>query len=236
MTDERWVTPLDARLLERLIEEPNLVRAARSLRIGRDRAVYRLARLGRLFGRVVAKGKRGGRTPGATHVTAFGTRLLARARGVGPRANLWVGVYRPGSPPRVLLGPRAEIEVTFRARPGERVVVQIDPESFVVGRRRAELSTRNVLAARVEAVRPHRDGTVELIASWRGRAVRVALTAASVRHLGLAPGVRVVLFLKAVAIRRVPAGGSIPPPPAAAVRPLPDLARDARRSRRSFIP
>lgn len=202
MTAERWVTPLDLRLLDRLSTEPNLVRAARELGIGRDRALYRLVRLRRLYGGPVARGRKGGATPGRTELTPLGRQLLRRSWGIGGRTNRWTGIYHRLPGPRVDLAGGGRLEVSFRHREGEVVTVEVDPQAIVVGRRRAELSTRNVLPATVTAVRRNRAGTAELTAQWGDRAVRVALTTSSVQRLGLRPGRRAYLFLKAVAVRR----------------------------------
>jgi molybdopterin-binding protein/molybdate transport repressor ModE-like protein len=207
VTAERWLTPLDVRLLGRLAVEPNLVRVARRLRIGRDRAVYRLLRLERLFGGPVVHGRKGGRTPGRTDLTARGRRLLDQSTGPHRRANRWRGTYHRSPSPRVVLDAGGELEVSFRHRDGTPVVVDIDPEAIVVARRRVELSARNVLATTVIAVRRRRSGTAELTARWGTLLVRVALTPGSVARLGLRPGRRAYLFLKAVAVRR---GGITP--------------------------
>jgi molybdopterin-binding protein/molybdate transport repressor ModE-like protein len=210
MSSERWLTPVDVRLLSELAREPNLVHAAKALGIGRDRAVYRLERLARLYGGIVAAGHRGGATPGATRLTPLGRRLLRSAVGASAAANRWAGVYRTRPSPRVELAPGAALEVAFRGHDGERVAVEVDPESFVVARSPVDLSARNALVATVEQVRTHADGTAALVATWAGTPVRVALTSGSVRRLGLAPGARAYLYLKAVAVRRAPSRGSLP--------------------------
>lgn len=208
MTVERWMTPIDLRLLDRLSTEPNLVRAARELGIGRDRAVYRLVRLRRLYGGPAARSRKGGATPGRTELTALGRQLLRRS-GISPtRANQWRGTYRRLPGPRVVFAEGTQLEVSFRHRDGQAVTVEVDPEAIVVGRHRAELSTRNVLPATVTAVRRDRLGTAELTALWGDQPVRVALTTGSVDRLGLRPGRRAYLFLKAVAVRRSPTPGS----------------------------
>jgi len=208
LTAERWLTPLDVRLLRELEREVNLVRAARAIGVGRDRAVYRLQRLARLFGGAVALGRHGGPTPGTTRLTPLGRRLLRRATGARPGVNRWSGVYRRAPSRRVVLGPNLELEVAFRARDGEAVSVEVDPEAFVVARRRVNLSARNALGATVERVERHLDGTALVRAGWGGRPVRVALTSGSVDRLHLAPGVRAYLYVKAVAVRRAPSPGS----------------------------
>jgi molybdopterin-binding protein/molybdate transport repressor ModE-like protein len=208
VNEERWLAPVDVRLLGELAYEPNLVHAARAIGVGRDRAVYRLKRLARLFGQPVAVGRRGGPHPGATHLTPLGRRLLRAATGVHPGANLWTGEYRAGPPPKVFFDAGAALEVSFRAREGSPVTVEVDPEEFVVARRPVTLSARNELRSNVERVRVHPDGTATLVARWGERPVRVALTAGSVERLGLTPGTRAYLYVKAVAVRRAPSPGS----------------------------
>ncbi|MCI4364769.1 MAG: TOBE domain-containing protein [Thermoplasmata archaeon] len=205
MSEERWLTPTDVRLLGSLAETPNLVRAARSIGIGRDRAVYRLQRLARLYGHAVSVAHRGGTTPGATRLTALGRRLLQRAGGTDPEVQQWSGVYRTGPPPRVVLGPGKELVVSFPAGEGRAVRVAVEPEAFVIARQRVDLSARNVLRVRVVAAhrRPH--GEAEVLADWSGTPVRVALTWSSVERLRLTPGARVYLYVKAVALRRIAA-------------------------------
>ena len=208
MSAERWLTPVDVRLLREIEREGTLVHAARAIGVGRDRAVYRLERLARLFGGAVALGRHGGPTPGTTRLTPLGRRLLRGASGVRPGANRWSGVYWREPSPRVVLGPNLELEVAFGGRDGARVTVEVDPEAFVVARRHVALSARNALGATVEGVQRHPDGTAHLRARWGGRPVRVALTSGSVDRLRLAPGVRAYLYVKAVAVRRSPRLGS----------------------------
>ena len=211
MSAERWLTPVDVRLLREIEREGTLVHAARAIGVGRDRAVYRLERLARLFGGAVALGRHGGPTPGTTRLTPLGRRLLRGASGVRPGANRWSGVYWREPSPRVVLGPNLELEVAFRGRDGDPVTVEVDPEAFVVARRRVDLSARNALGATVERVQRHPDGTALVRARWDGRPVRVALTSGSVDRLHLAPGVRAYLYVKAVAVRRAPGLGSVHP-------------------------
>ncbi len=205
MSTERWLTPTDVRLLHALERVPNLVKAARRAGIGRDRAVYRLQRLRRLYRAPVARGERGGRRAGSTHLTALGHRVLRSVSAPRPpnARQQWSGTYRAGAPPIVDLGRGARLEVVFRAKDAERVRVEIDPEMVVVARGRFESSARNTLPAEVAAVAPRPGGRATVIALWRGRPVRVALTQASVDRLRLVPGTRVYLYLKAVAVRRI---------------------------------
>jgi molybdopterin-binding protein/molybdate transport repressor ModE-like protein len=201
--DDRWVTPLDRRLLRRLAAEPSAARAARALGVGRDRVVYRLARLRRLYGAPVVEAARGGPGTGGSRLTRLGRSLLRASSGLRPPGNRWSGVYRGRPSPRVALSPSAELAVAFRAPDGARVDVGIDPEAFVVGRHKVALSARNVLEGTVATVRRKGDGTATLRVLWARRPVRVALTGGSVERLRLAPGVRVYLYLKAVAVRRL---------------------------------
>lgn len=210
MSVERWLTPVDVRLLSELAHEPNLVHAARTLGIGRDRAVYRLRRLERLYHGAVATGHRGGTTPGVTRLTPIGRRLLRSMEGRHAGANRWTGVYRTGPPPHVEFAPGAGLEVSFRGREGAQLTVEVDPEAFVVARRPVDLSARNALVTRVERVQVHANGTAALVARWGDHSVRVALTSNSVARMGLKPRVRAYLYVKAVAVRRVASPGSLP--------------------------
>lgn len=207
---ERWLTPMDLRLLSRLSTTPNVVHAARFLGIPRDRAVYRLARLRRLYGGPVVRARRGGATPGETRLTALGRRLLslAGAPRSEPRVNRFSGIYRGGRSPKVDLGDGRELEVSFRGRNGAPVEIAIDPGSIVVARRPAELSARNALAVTVRSARAHGGQSAELRALWKGLVVRVGITPGSIRRLALAPGAEVYLYVKAVSVHRVPTHGS----------------------------
>jgi molybdopterin-binding protein/molybdate transport repressor ModE-like protein len=207
---ERWLTPMDIRLLARLSTTPNVVRASRSLGIPRDRAVYRLARLRRLYGGPVVRARRGGPTPGETRLTALGRRLLRDSSDARPesRINRFSGIYRGGPSPTVDLGHGRRLQVSFRAREGAPVEVAVDPGSIVVARRPAELSARNALPVTVQSTRSHGAQNAELRALWRGLVVRVGITPGSIRRLALDPGARVYLYVKAVSVRRVATRGS----------------------------
>lgn len=202
MSSERWLTPVDVRLLRELEHEPNLVHAARALGIGRDRAVYRLARMGRLYGGPVAKGAHGGKVPGGTHLTPLGRRLLT-GPGHGLAANRWVGEYRSGPPPHVSLPGGAALEVSFPGRNGEPVEVEVDPAAIVVGLRPLDSSARNVLPVIVSAVRARGGLQTEILGTWHTLTVRVVVTPRSVERLRLAPGRAVYLHVKAPSVRRV---------------------------------
>ncbi len=202
MTQERWLTPTDRRLLVALDGAANLVHAARDVGISRDRAVYRLQRLRRLYGKAAAVGRRGGGAVGATTLTPFGRSLVHSARRGHPGANRWKGVYHRDPSPYVDLGEGRRVEVTFRARPDQRVTVEVDPESFVIARERFESSARNVFTARLEAIRPLTSGRVVLEARWDGLPFRATLTPGSVKRLHLARGQPAFFYLKAVAVRK----------------------------------
>lgn len=202
MTREPSLTPTDVRLLLELERTRNVVHAARAIGIGRDRAVYRLRRLAALFGSV-ATTARGGVHGGSTRLTPLGRRLLARARGARPGSNRWTGRYHRGPPPSVELGPGRRLEVAFPASEGACVTVEVAPDALIVALRPAELSARNGLRAVVERVRPRADGTALVTARWAGQPVRAEVTVGSVRRLRLVPGRAVVLYAKAVSVRRL---------------------------------
>ncbi|MGI0055313.1 MAG: TOBE domain-containing protein [Thermoplasmata archaeon] len=205
MSAERWLTPTDQRLLRTLIEVPNLARAARRVGIGRDRAVYRIRRLARLYGGPVVSTRRGGPAIGGSHLTPLGRRLLGAdptARRAGS-AHRWTGIYRTTPGRRIELGGGAALEVAFSGKDGEPVTVDFDPESFLIARGRFDSSARNVLRGRVTRIVRRRDGRATVFARWAGRSVHAAVTARSVDQLGLRPGSAVYLYLKAVAVRRV---------------------------------
>jgi molybdate transport repressor ModE-like protein len=207
VTPEASLTPTDVRLLGELERTGNVVRASRALGIDRDRAVYRLRRLARLYGAVTAAA-RGGARGGGTHLTPLGRRLLARARGDRPGANRWSGRYRRGPPPTVEVAPGFRLEVTFHAAEGARVTVEADPDGLILARRPAELSARNALFAVVETVRRRADGTAVVVARWGADRVRAELTVGSLRRLRIAAGRPVIFYAKAVSLRRVPSPGS----------------------------
>ena len=205
MTQEAFLTPTDRRLLRALAREPNLVHAARRLGIGRDRAVYRLRRLRRLYGRPIATGHPGGAgRAGATVLTALGRRL-AHGSAAAPRpSQSWVGVYSAGSRPTVTVGAGAALVVAFRAADRAKVRVAVEPETILVAGRRFDSSARNVLSVVVARITRRPGGGRLLHARWGGRTIRAAITDESVARLRIAPGRRVLLYLKAVSVRRIP--------------------------------
>jgi molybdate transport repressor ModE-like protein/molybdopterin-binding protein len=220
--DAALLAPVDVALLDLLSREGNLVAACARLGIGRDRGVYRLRRLARVLGRPAVTSLRGGRGGGSTRLTATGRRVLARgaAPPIGPRAvprltppmNAWTGAWHAAPHPHVDVALGFAWNVDFLAREGERVSVTLDPEAVLVARSAFPTSARNVLEGTVARVRDTGAGTggerrLVLVRSGRVR-VLAAVTDGSVRRLGLAPGRRVVLFVKATALHR--GGGRAP--------------------------
>ncbi len=209
------VSDLDVALLREVGRHANVVAAARTLGISRDRAVYRIARLARAFGGPVVVAERGGRGHGESRLTPLGDRVaqggfdaleLLSARPAEPvgRPNLLTGTYRAGPPPSVDVGRRLALRVAFAAKDGAQVSVLLDPESVLLARGRFPSSARNVLPGVVERDAPG-PGPEERTAVVRvGDArLRVALTPETVERLGLARGRRVFLYVKATALRRV---------------------------------
>jgi molybdate transport repressor ModE-like protein/molybdopterin-binding protein len=211
------VSDTDVALLRSLARERSVVAASRSVGISRDRATYRIARLERAFGGPVVTGVRGGRSHGSSNLTELGDRIvrqgfdsveLMESRPLAPlsRSNLLRGVYRGGAEPAVELPGGPRLRVAFGAEEGADVGVLLDPESILVARERFPSSARNVLAGRVEEVERRGGATTLVVRSGRAR-FRVAVTEEPIRQLHLAPGVRVWLYVKATALRRVgPAG------------------------------
>jgi molybdopterin-binding protein/molybdate transport repressor ModE-like protein len=220
--DHGWkVTNVDVALLRSVAQVRSIVAASREVGISRDQAVYRLRRMARAFGGPVVHGVRGGAQFGGTLLTPLGDRIarggfdsveLIDARPVVPTApgNLLSGVYRVGPPSEVRIGARLRLRVSFAARDGERVNVTLDPESIVVARRRFPSSARNVLAGTVVGVRAGASPSERVLLVRCGAiSLRVAITEEPLRQLGLAPGARVFLYVKATALRRVgPTRGS----------------------------
>lgn len=215
------VTSTDVELLRAVARERSLVAASRRLGIGRDRAVYRIARLARAFGGPVVAGVRGGAHHGGTVLTELGDRVvrggfqsleLLDARPLTPlaRPNVLRGVYRRGPAPEVRVGRALHLRVAFEAVDGEPVAVVLDPEAIVVARRRFPSSARNVLAGRVEGIR-RRPGqpTPTVLVRSGGRRFRVAVTDEGIQQLRLDRGRPVWLYVKATALRRV----RLEPPP-----------------------
>jgi len=211
----RIVTDTDVALLRSLGRERSVVAASRAVGISRDRATYRLGRLERAFGGPVVTSVRGGRGHGATRLTPLGDRIvregfdsveLLAAQPVAPPSipNLLEGTYRGRPTPRIVLDGGLELRVAFEADEGEPVSVALDPEAILLACGRFSSSARNVLGAEVVAVRRRRPTADSTVAVRVGRyRLRVAVTPEPVRELGLVPGARVYLYVKATALRRV---------------------------------
>jgi molybdate transport system regulatory protein len=208
------VTDRDIALLRSLDHTGSVVAASREVGISRDRAIYRLGLLERAFGEPVVRSERGGRGHGATALTDLGGRIarggfdsveLRELRSAAQLAatNRLRGVYHERPHPEVEVPGGLRLRVAFAAKDGETVVLALDPESVLVARRKFASSARNVLTATVERVR--RDGAIGRTLVLRvGRVrLRAAVTDEPVRQLGLAPGAKVVLYVKATALRRV---------------------------------
>lgn len=210
---ERWVTPLDRALLDSLACYPTVVDASRAMGMSRDRAMYRLRRLAQWTGRPVVRSARGGNLRGLTTLTPWG-RALVRAdtgtlgRRPSPRVRLvsrenrFRGVWRRDPDPVVEVGDGLRWFVAFRARPGEAVTVGVDPEAVLVAPARFPSSARNVLVGAVSRWVRRPGGTAALDLSIGRHRLRAAVTLRSVRQLGIRPGRRVFLYVKATAVRR----------------------------------
>jgi len=211
------VTDGDVALLRAVVRRRSLVGASREVGVSRDRAVYRIARLARAFGGPVVRATRGGTSHGGTELTALGDRIVrggfdsvelldTRPRLPSTPRNVLRGVYRADPEPEVRVGRTLRLRVAFAARDGETVGLVLDPEAVVVARRRFPSSARNVLEGRLLGLRRDRAGSaVTLSVRSGGVPIRVAVTEATVRLLRLRPGTRVVLYLKATALRPVAA-------------------------------
>jgi len=209
------VTDTDIALLRHLAYDRSVVAASRRVGISRDRATYRLARLGEAFGGPVVASVRGGRGHGESRLTPLGDRIvrqgfdtveLLEARPVAPPSisNLLRGVYHRTPMPSVSLAKGVQLRVAFPANEGEPVSVVLDPESILVARGKFPSSARNVLPATVEEVRPGAEPLERTLVVRAGSVrLRVSVTEEPVRQLRLARGARVWLYVKATAIRRV---------------------------------
>lgn len=214
------VTVTDVALLRALARERSVVAASRTLGMSRDRAVYRLRRLERAFGGPVVDSERGGATHGGTRLTELGDRIirqgfdsieLLESQPVQPpsRSNLLRGIYRKSPSPGVTIDPDLGLSVSFVAEDGEAVAMLLDPESIVVARRPFPSSARNSIPATVERVEEV-EGSPSVTVHVRSGSVRlqIAVTPESVRLLRLRSGARVVLLVKATALRRVGTPGA----------------------------
>jgi len=214
------VTSTDVALLRSIGQERSVVAASRRVGISRDRAVYRIERLERAFGGAVVRGIRGGTGHGGTTLTALGDRIvrggfdsveLLGGRPLTPISapNILHGTYRKGAAsPEVRVSPGLVLKVAFPANDGEPVSVILDPESVVVARRRFPSSARNVISGTVEGIRQDREELgLTLLVRCPGTRLRISMTEEPVRQLRIKPGVRVWLYVKATALRRI---GEIP--------------------------
>lgn len=209
------VTPLDIALLAALDRDGSVVAAARSLRISRDRAVYRIGRLRERAGGPVVSATRGGASGGRSRLTARGRAVLSAGAEAAawpsdvapPQRQGFTGVYRSRPEPHVLASDGFSAAVAFPAQDGSKVAVTIDPEAIVVAIGELRSSARNAWVGVVEAVRsPRSSGPTErrdVTVRIGRRRLRVAVTARSVEALDLRPGRRVTLLAKATAVRPV---------------------------------
>jgi molybdopterin-binding protein/molybdate transport repressor ModE-like protein len=209
------VTSTDVALLRSLGRARSVVDASRAVGISRDRAVYRLDRLARAFGGPVVASIRGGRAHGGSVLTPLGDRIArggfesvelldGRPLAAFRPPNRLSGTYHRTPSPRVRVGRTLDLAVAFPAEDGARVSVLLDPEAVVVARRRFPSSARNVLPGRVEAIARGPSGLgATLVVRCGAVRLRVAVTDEPIRQLRLAPGARVLLYVKATALRPV---------------------------------
>ncbi len=211
----RSVSDTDIALLRTLAREPSVVAASRRVGISRDRATYRLARLGEAFGGPVVASVRGGRGHGGTRLTPLGDRIVregfdsvelldARPVAAAFRPNLIQGTYRRAPNPEVEVGGGVRLRVAFAAEEGELVSLLLDPESVLIARGKFASSARNVVRAKVESVTANPDGLGSTLLVRAGSLRwKVAMTDEPVHQLHLVPGAQVWLYVKATALRRV---------------------------------
>lgn len=209
------VTSTDVALLASLAQERSVVAACRRVGISRDRAVYRLARLGRAFGGPVVASLRGGRSHGTTQLTELGDRIVrqgfdsvelldARPLATPPPPNRLVGVYRRDPYPTVVVRRGLRLRVAFSAEEGEVVSLLLDPETVLVARHRFPSSARNVLSGTIEKVETDPGSLGKMLRVRAGTVrLRAAVTKETVRQLALRRGAHVVLYVKATALRRI---------------------------------
>ena len=212
---EAYVTPRDLDLLSALEATGSIVEACHRISITRDTGMYRLRRLERALGVAVVASVRGGAARGGTILTEPGRRLLLRGAGpilATPRGpmrrpvavNVLRGTWRSSPQPRVSFRGGPSLFVTFEAREGEAVEVAVEPESIVVARSRFRSSARNVLEGTVASVR-RVDAMRHLLHVRVGGpfALDAMVTPRSQASLGLRPGAKVFLYLKATAVARL---------------------------------
>jgi molybdate transport system regulatory protein len=208
------VSDRDVALLRSLGREGSVVAASRRVGISRDRAVYRLDRLSRAFGGPVTTSVRGGRGHGGTRLTELGDRVarggfdsveLLGARPLSPLSspNVLRGVYHAARSPEVVVGDDLRLRVAFTADEGEPVSLLLDPEAVLVARQRFASSARNVLSGTIVSVRSIGANGRALLVQVGSVRLRADVTPEPVRQLDLRPGAKVVLYVKATALRRV---------------------------------
>lgn len=206
----------DTALLEAIARRGSVVAAARELRTSRDRATYRLGRLAASLGGPLVVARRGGRAHGTSRLTPLGTAVArrgfdglelvgARPRLPRARANVLVGTYRAGPPPRVLLaGGGPALRVAFTYDDGARAELLLDQEAVLLAPRRFPSSARNVLAATVDRLEPTRGRSARGVHLRLGRtSLRALVTDETIAELGLAPGSRTFVYVKATSLRPV---------------------------------
>ena len=220
MTGRRsgFLTPSDVTLLSAVARTGSVAAACRRESISRYRGLYRLARLSVAFGGPLATGDRGGTSHGGARLTELGWALLRRGSEVLPSAGApssrssWGvtalrGAWHAEPFPHVDLAGGPSLAVAFRAEEGRSVTVAVEPEAVLLARESFPTSARNALPGVVRRIR-HRAGplTSDLALVEVGvgrRTLGALLTDRAVRALRLAPGRRVVAYVKATAIRRV---------------------------------
>ncbi|MCI4348616.1 MAG: TOBE domain-containing protein [Thermoplasmata archaeon] len=225
------VEPSDLALLEEIVRRGTLVAAAVGAGMTRDRAIYRIRRLERAFGQPMVKARRGGSMPGSTELSPAGRSVLREGSTLlevgepveaAPHlgANHLEGFYRSHPEPTIVAGS-VNIAVAFAARDGERVRVAFEPDSVLLAREPFASSARNAWNGRIVRVRGAglRTGRCVVEVEIGTARLRAAVTERSLRSLGLRPGSRVTLYVKATAVRRVPPPLTLGSLPSRARRP-----------------
>ena len=207
MSADDDLRPIDLALLRAIADTGSVAAAARRLGIGRDRAVYRLDRFRSVTGGAAVQSRRGGRGHGASRLTSRARRVLVARSTPAPTAAVTRvrGRFEGGPEPVIRLPDGQRLYVGFRARPGAMVEAMVPAESIVLAPRPIATSARNRLSARVARLSPKGPGLLLAELQAAGTRWTVALTAASVHALRLAPGRRCYLLVKATAARRVAA-------------------------------
>lgn len=209
------LAPVDVDLLAAVGRGLSLAEACRQLGVSRDRGTYRVRRMSKATGSAVVGSRRGGVAHGVTMLTPAGRALLRQGAGAsvpgtsepGGAPAVLHGTWSAGPPVQIRVAGGLELAVAFVAEEGENVRVGLDPESVLVALGRFPTSARNVLdgvVVRVARTGPG-TGTISRIVEVRvGRSViRASVTDGAIANLGLRRGRRVVLYLKATALRRL---------------------------------